>query len=192
MKLTASLYFALALCGGILAQQPPKNPGTTPKPEPKGVEVTLDGMKSTTPAAWQAEKPANLLRSYQFRIPHAEGDKYDAEVYILKSFTGSIDDNLARLKDMFVLPPDMPKDKAVVQSNMKLGKATLTMLDIQGTFLLKHLPIDQGAKETRPDYRMVAALWQSPDEALSIRLIGPKKTVDWRAKEFNEWLKNFK
>jgi hypothetical protein len=138
------------------------------------------------------EKPANLLRPYQFRIPHAEGDKHDAEVYVLKNVTGSTEENVNRLKDMFVLPTDMPKEKAVQQSSLKVGKANLTIVDVQGTFLLKHIPIDKAAKETRPDYRMIGVIWQSMDDSLAIRLIGPKKTVEWHAKEFNEWLKNFK
>ena len=190
MKAMASVCVVLALGVSALAQPQKKPP--EPKPEPKGVEVKLDGMTSAAPASWAPEKPANLLRSYQFRVPHVEGDKYDAEIYVLKNLTGSTDDNITRLKEMFVLPPDMPKEKAVQQSSQKLGKANLTIVDVQGTYLLKHIPIDKAAKETRPDYRMIAVIWQSMDESLGIRLIGPKKTVEWHSKEFHEWLKNFK
>jgi hypothetical protein len=191
MKAMASVGVILILCSVGLAQ-PQKKPPEPPKPEPKGIEVKLDGITSTTPASWVPEKPANLLRPYQFRIPHAEGDKHDAEVYVLKNVTGSTEENVNRLKDMFVLPTDMPKEKAVQQSSLKVGKANLTIVDVQGTFLLKHIPIDKAAKETRPDYRMIGVIWQSMDDSLAIRLIGPKKTVEWHAKEFNEWLKNFK
>ena len=190
MKTMASICVVLALCVGALAQPQKKPP--EPKPESKGIEVKLDGMSSIAPASWVPEKPANLLRAYQFRIPHAEGDKHDAEIYVLKNLTGSTEDNITRLKDMFVLPPEMPKEKAITQSSTKLGKANLTILDIQGTYLLKHIPIDKVAKETRPDYRMIAVIWQSMDDSLGIRLIGPKKTVEWHAKEFHNWIKNFK
>ena len=101
---------AVAFLVSWVSAQPPK------APEPaKGVEVVLDGLKSNAPGNWIQEKPANLLRSYQFRVPRADGDSEDAEVFILNTVQGSVEDNLTRWKDMFVLTSGMPKEKAMRQ-----------------------------------------------------------------------------
>jgi hypothetical protein len=172
---------------GVAHAEPPKD-----SPPVAPVEVTLDGLKATAPATWKAEKPANLLRPYQFKLPHANGDKEDATLFVLNTVHGTPQENIARWKDLFLLPTSMPKDKAVREFEIKNSKATLTCLDIQGTYHVKDKPIDQAVKEVKPDYRMIAALWVSKDNGYSIRLVGPKKTVEAHAKEFERWLRAFK
>jgi hypothetical protein len=174
----------IALAVLVAAAEPPK--------DAKPVEVVLDGLKSTTPGEWKAEKPSNLLRAYQFKVPRAVGDKEDGEVYVLTTVHGTPAENIARLKELFVLPTSLAKEKAVREWDIKNSKATLTCLDIQGTYYVKSKPVDTAAKEVRPDYRMIAAVWMSKDAAFSIRMVGPKKTVEAHAKEFDEWLHNFK
>ena len=174
----------IALAAMMAAAQPPQ--------EAKPVEVMLDGLKSTAPAEWKAEKPANLLRAYQFKVPRGVSDKEDAEVYVLTTVHGTPAENIARLKELFVPPTNLPKEKAVREWDFKNAKATLTCLDIQGTYYVKNKPIDTAVKEVRPDYRMIAAVWASKDASFSIRMVGPKKTVEAHAKEFEQWLRNFK
>jgi hypothetical protein len=159
---------------------------------PKPTEVTLDGLKSPAPAEWKSEKPPNLLRSYQFKVPHAVADKDDAEVYVLTTVHGTPAENIARLKELFVLPTSLPKEKALREWDIKNSKATLTCVDIQGTYYVKNKPIDTAVKEVRTDYRMIAAVWVSKEASYSIRMVGPKKTVEGHAKEFEQWLRNFK
>lgn len=176
----------------VALADPPKSPPATEPAAAKPTEVTLDGLKSTAPAAWKSEKPANLLRAYQFKVPRAVGDKEDGDVYVLTTVHGSPAENISRLKALFVLPTSMPKEKAVREWDIKNSKATLTCLDIQGTYYVKDKPIDAAVKEVRPDYRMIAAVWVSKDASYSIRMVGPKKTVEAHAKEFENWLRNFK
>ena len=177
----------MLLAAGVAAAEPPKS-----NPAPASIDVALDGLKATVPATWKPEKPANLLRPYQFKIPHADGDKDDAQLFVLNTVHGTPQENISRLKDLFLLPTSLPKDKAVREFEIKNAKATLTCLDIQGTYHVKDKPIDQAVKEVRPDYRMIAAVWVSKDASYSIRLIGPKKTIEAHAKEFEQWLRAFK
>ena len=185
------VLFATCLLGGWAEAQVSKAPPQPPQPS-KAVEVTLDGLKSITPSNWKAEKPANLLRPYQFRLPHVDGDKDDAAVFVLNTVQGTPEQNVERWKDLFVLATNVPREQALRQFNFKNEKATLTCLDIQGTYLVKHKPIDTAVKGSRPEYRMIAAVWRSKDNGYSIRLIGPKRTVEFYAKAFEQWLRNFK
>jgi len=180
----------LLLAAGTATAQPAK-PASQPD-QSKGTEVTIDGLKSVAPPAWKPEKPANRLRSRQFKIPKAAGDKEDAEVYILPEVGGKVEESFNGLKELFILPPDMPKSQAVKESKFVVGKATIYVLELQGTFRVKHIPIDQAVKEVKPDYRMLAVIWKSDQTSCSIRMVGPRKTVEAHTKEFENWLKNFK
>lgn len=188
---TATL--GLLLAAGFAFAQPTKPTASKDKAEPpKTTVVTLDGLKSAPPASWKAEKPDNLLRAYQFKAPRADGDKEDATVYVLTTVQGTPSDNIAMLKELFILPTSIPKDQAVREFQIKNSKATLTCIDIRGTYRVKNKPIDTAIKEVRPDYRMIAAVWVSKDASYAIRIIGPAKTVERHAKQFEEWLRNFK
>jgi hypothetical protein len=177
---------SLLLISAIATADPPKTEAS------KAVEVTLDGLTSTAPENWLAEKPANLLRSYQFKLPRTNGDKEDGMVFVLTTVHGTPKENIDMLKGLFVLPTSMTKDQAVREWEIKNSKATITCLDIQGTFRVKGKPIDEAVKEMRPDYRMVAAVWVSKEASYSIRMVGPKKTLAGHVKEFEQWLRNFK
>ncbi len=180
----------LALISGVALADPPQ--ASAPKEPGKPVAVTLDGLTSVVPASWQSVKPANLLRSHQFKIAKAVGDKEDGTVFVLTTVHGTPQENIAMLKGLFVLPTNMSKSEAVREWEIKNSKATLTCVDIQGTFYVKDKPVDVAVKEVRPDYRMIAAVWVSKDASYSIRMVGPKKTLEFHAKEFEQWLRNFK
>ena len=124
------VLFATCLLGGWAEAQVSKAPPQPPQPS-KAVEVTLDGLKSITPSNWKAEKPANLLRPYQFRLPRVDGDKDDAVIFVLNTVQGTPEQNIERWKDLFVLSTNVPKEQALRQFNFKNEKATLTCLDIQ-------------------------------------------------------------
>ena len=180
----------LFLLSGTAASQPAQ---AVSRPQPaKGTEVIIDGLKSETPSTWKAEKPANRLRSHQFKLPKAAGDKDDAELYILPEVGGKVEESFNNLKELFIPPPDMPKSQAVKESKFMVGKAAIYVLELQGTFRVKHIPIDQAVKEVKPDYRMLAVIWKSDQTSCSIRMVGPRKTVEAHAKEFENWLRGFK
>ena len=105
---------------------------------------------------------------------------------------GTAQENFARWKDLFVPPPGVPKADAAKEGKFQLGKATVSTIDVRGTYHVKHIPIDVAVKEVRPDYRMLGAFWESKDAKIAIRLIGPKKTVESHAKAFDAWLKSFR
>ncbi|MFL5341044.1 MAG: hypothetical protein ACJ8F7_12925 [Gemmataceae bacterium] len=179
---------AVLACGlGAVALAQP------PKAEPaKGTEVVIDGLKSVAPPTWKAEKPANRLRSYQFKLPHVPGDKEDAELYVTPEQPGTLADNLAQWKDLVLPSPDRPKSDTLKEGKSTVGKATLHWLDLQGTYHVKHIPIDQAVKEVKPDWRLVAVYWESKGAHSAIRLVGPRRTVEAHKAKFDEWLKNFK
>ena len=120
----------------------------------------------------------------------------DAELVIFffgEGSGGSKDDNIKRWKDTFVPPQGKSIDDASKVETFKVGKADVTYLDIQGTFLSKNPPFDPNAKtERKADYRRFGIFFACDGGPYFITLTGPAKTLEQNKKAFDEWLKNFK
>jgi hypothetical protein len=154
----------------------------------KGTVVTLGDLKSAAPAAWKSQPPANKFRANQFAVGDAE-----LVIFYFGGSGGSVDDNIKRWKAVFVPPEGKSIDDVSKLETFKVGKAELTYLDIQGTFLSKNPPFDPNAKtERKPDYRRLAVYFACEGGPYFIHLTGPAKTVEQNKKSFDDWLKNFK
>src|SRR3954447_5121322 len=78
-------------------------PAGDKKGEDGPVVVELDGLKSKAPADWQKQKPANRLRSHQFKLPKVQGDADDAELSISPQQRGPAEKRIETWKDLFEL-----------------------------------------------------------------------------------------
>ncbi len=160
--------------------------------EPKGTEVKLDKLSSTTPADWKSEKPMNRLRSHQFRLP-AVKDSQDAEVFIFPDLTKTVEENFTRYKDLFRPPEGKTVDDIAKIANIEVGKAKVAILDMEGTWLYKERPFDPKSKqEARPNSRVISVIFSTDDGNYLIRLSGPSATVTAHARAFYTWIKAFK
>ncbi len=197
------------LCLGLIACDSPTS--TTPQndTEPsvpnatseaqedgKGTVVTLAGLKSTTPATWEKQKPSNRLRKFQFKIPKVKGDKDDAEMVIFyfgKGGGGGVKANLNRWKGQFEAPKGKKLEDVTTLKEFKVGDAEVTKLDIYGTYLYKFPPFSPRAKIIRKEnYRRIGVIFSTDEGPYFITFTGPKKTVDANAKAFDKWIKAFK
>jgi hypothetical protein len=179
--------WALAFCIGTGAA------GRVEDKKEKGTVVELDDLRSGAPADWKEEAPSNQMRLAQFRLPHKDDDKYDAELVIFKGLGGSARDNVARWKGQFTPPSGKKIDDVAKVEEIKIGGHQAIYLDVQGDYLMKTRPFDPSDKgEKRPDYRLLAIHLNGPKTVYHIRLVGPAKTVEAYKKGFEEWLKNFK
>lgn len=157
--------------------------------------VTLDGLKSETPKTWKPGE-ATKFRYYQAALPAAKGDSTDAELvvfYFGKGGGGGIEENLKRWKGMFKAPEGKSLEDLSKVEKFEVGKVPVTYLDVKGTYLFKSAPFNPNAKtEARPNQRMLAVIFESPDGPYFIRVTGPEATVESHKKDFDSWLKNFK
>jgi hypothetical protein len=155
----------------------------------KGIVITLGAVKSTAPADWKNQAPANKFRAYQFAV----GDAELVIFYFGEGGGGSPNDNVTRWKSQFVPPDGKTIDEASKVEKLKVGKAELTYVDIHGTFLSKNPPFDPNAKtERKSNYRRLGVYFATEGGPYFITLTGPAKTVEQSKKGFDDWLKNFK
>lgn len=159
----------------------------------KGTEVKVGGLKAMAPADWKSEKPANLLRSYQFQLPGAK-DLPGAEVAVFPESHPSPEKNFPKWKVQFVPPEGKTIDDVSKTSKWDVKGATVTVLDVSGvTWRYKAAPNDPKAKEMLLDnHRVVWVIVAEDSEATHIRLSGPAKSVDARFAEFEKWVKSLK
>jgi hypothetical protein len=158
----------------------------------QGTLVKVGTLKGTTPADWKKEKPSNLLRSYQFKLPGAM-DHPDAEVAVFPESHPSTEKNFPKWKTQFVPPEGKTADDISKTGKWEVKGATVNYLDITGTWKYKERPQDPASKEMLlDDYRVIWVIVAEKDEATHIRLSGPAVSVEKQLKAFEEWVKGLK
>ncbi len=156
----------------------------------KGAAVKVGKRSAAPPAGWKAEKPANRLRSYQFKLP---GDGGDAELIVMPDSNPDPEKSFPRWKAGFVPPEGKTVDDLSKTGKFEVAGATVDVLDVTGTWKYKERPFDPKSKEEmRENYRVVWAIVADKDEAVHVRVSGPKETVDKHYPAVEGWLKALK
>src|SRR5262245_35319745 len=124
------------------------------KKEEKGKEIELDGLKAAIPGSWKQEKPDNLLRKLQFRLPKVKDDKEDAILFITKDISGSAEANVKRWKEQIIPPEGKTTDDVVKVTEIKIGDVKSPYVDGSGTYKDNPRPNDPSSKTVlRAGYR---------------------------------------
>jgi hypothetical protein len=166
------------------------------KADDKPVVVKLAKLSATAPADWKSEKPANLLRKYQFKLPGAK-DHPEAELTIMGESKPGADKNFPGWKATFEVPEGKTIDDISKTAKWDVPGATVNVLDITGTWKYKERPLDTKVK-LLDDWRVIWVIVEEKDksgelvEAHHFRLSGPAVTVGEHAKAFEKWVKSFK
>lgn len=159
--------------------------------KPKPVEVS--GLKADPPATWKAEKPDNLLRSHQFKLPSDDKGFADAELTVSPKSSDNVAKKFDEWKAQFT-PPDGTKAEDVTKTGtFEVGGAKVHVLDVTGTWKFKERPFDPKSKEQiKPEYRAVWVIVVGKDDTTHLRLSGPQGVVGKHYPEFEKWLKGLK
>jgi hypothetical protein len=155
--------------------------------------VKVGTLSAAPPKDWKAEKPANRLRSHQFKLPSGEEGVADAEVIVSPEAKPKPEQSFPGWKNQFVPPDGKALDDVAKESKAEVGGATLHTLDVAGTWRYKERPFDPRSKEEmRPEYRVIWVLVVQKDEATYVRFSGRQKVVEKHKKAFDDWLKSLK
>lgn len=156
--------------------------------------IMINKLKAAAPASWKAEKPANRLRSYQFKLSGATAADPAGELYVMPNSNPDHTKYFPRWKSDFVVPEGKSIDDMSRTSQFEIaGGTTVHILDIQGTWRYKERPFDPRSKvEERPGSRVVWAVVAGPDEATHLRMSGPAPVINKHYDSFISWLKSLK
>ena len=178
MKSLAACFLLIAPLA--LAADPPKS-------------VKFGPLSAAPPAEWKVEKPANRLRSHQFKLPAGEDGFADAEVIVMPESKPKPEQSYPGWKAQFTPPDGKTIEDVAKESKAEITGATMHVLDVRGTWQYKERPFDPKSKvEMKPEYRAVWVIVALKDEATHVRLSGPEKVVEKHKEAFDAWLKGMK
>jgi hypothetical protein len=147
-------------------------------------------LRLKSPDGWISERPSSSMRVSQYQLPAAPGDAEAASLvvyYFGPGQGGSVDANLERWIGQIQTPDGRSsKDKAKTESTTVNGMK-VTLLDVAGTYAGGDMG-GGGATQSKPNYRMRAAVIETPKGAYFIKLVGPEKTVSRWDQAFREFV----
>jgi hypothetical protein len=131
----------------------------------------------SAPAGWKHRPGASAMRVAEFVVPRVANDAEDAEaiVYYFGGSGGSVDANIDRWVSQFrnATGGAVPTP---VRKSFASGSLKITAIDVSGTYVAETRP---GSNErfNKPNFRMYAAVVETPKGPYFIKLTGPSRTV---------------
>jgi hypothetical protein len=158
--------------------------------DPHGVPARGAGPSVVfdAPPGWTAQAPTSSMRAAQLRVPRAPGDGEDAEVVVFwfGGGGGSVEANLERWYGQFTRPDGKAsRDAAKVTTSGATGLG-VTRVEIDGTYAAGMMPGSDG--RSHPNWRMIAAVVQTPSGPVFARLLGPDASVRAAAADFDAYV----
>ena len=145
------------------------------------------------PDAWVTEKPTSTMRVAQYKLPKAEGDAEDASLvlyYFGAAQGGTTQANIDRWIGQMQQPDgSASKDKAKTD-NLTVNGLKVSTVDVIGTYTAEMSP-GSGDRHNNADYRLRAAVIETPKGNYFAKLIGPAKTIARWDQAFVDYLKSF-
>lgn len=149
-------------------------------------------LKFRVPPGWVEEQRTSSMRLAQYRLPKAEGDTEDASVVLYYfgqgqggSTTANIERWLAQMKQ-----EDGAAANGGKMVTTETGGLKMTTVDVSGTYVAETAP-GSGTFHNKPNYRLRAAVVETPNGSYFVKLVGPEKTVAQWNDSFDTYIKSF-
>ena len=136
------------------------------------------------PVEWTQESVSSPMRLAQFTLPRADGDVEDAElvVFYFGGSGGTVEANLQRWTNQMVQPDGRPSADVATTTSFTIENAEVeealpvTLLDVPGTYAAVVRP-GSGMRYHKPNFRLKAAVVETPAGPYFFKLTGPDRTV---------------
>ena len=171
------------IVAGTAAAQPPA------AEDMRAFAIAGGTLSLEAPSGWKRVPPKSGIVETEFAIPSA-GEGMPAGRMTVMGAGGSVQANVDRWYGQFTQPDgSATKDKASTKT-LKLAGSTVTMVDVAGTYKdMPGGPFAGGKVIDRPDYRMLAAIIETPDAGSHfIKFYGPAATVAKEADGFRKMI----
>jgi hypothetical protein len=160
--------------------------GLTAAPAAEPFTIAGGSLSLEAPAGFERVKPKSGMVETEFAIP-SEGDSPAGRMTVMGA-GGSIEDNIDRWCGQFAQPDGGDTKAKVTRKSFKVAGCTATLVDLPGTYLDKPGgPFAGGPTVQRPDYRMLAAIVETPEAGnYFLKFYGPAATVEKHAAGFQK------
>lgn len=145
------------------------------------------------PDGWMTEHPSSNMRVAQYKLPKVEGDNEDASLvvyYFGATQGGSVQANIDRwISQMQQTDGSAAKDNAKTET-MIVNGLKVTTVDVGGTYTAEMAP-GSGTMHNDANYRLRAAVIETPKGNYFLKLVGPAKTVVRWDLAYTSYVKSF-
>lgn len=189
------LFVATVLLAALTASLACANKGSTAvsSKQQSNAQSASGELKFKVPDAWVTEKPSSSMRVGQYKLPKAEGDKEDA-LLVLYFFGatqgGTAQANIDRWIGQMQQPDGSDSKSKAKTENLTVNGLKVSTVDVTGIYTAEMAPGSQ-TFHNDANYRLRAAVIETPKGNYFVKLAGPEKTVARWDKEYNDYLKSF-
>jgi len=145
------------------------------------------------PNGWVTEKPSSTMRVAQYKLPKTEGDSEDALLvlyYFGATQGGTAQANIDRWISQMQQPDgSATKDKAKTET-ITVNGLKITTVDVSGTYTAEMAP-GSDTKHNDANYRLPAAVVETPKGNYFLKLVGPAKTMGRWEQSVTDFVKSF-
>ena len=150
-------------------------------------------LRFKAPDGWTTEKSSLSMRVAQYKLPKAEGDKEDASLvlyYFGASQGGSAQANIDRWIGQMQQPDGSDSKTKSRTDSLTVNGLKVTTVDVTGTYTAEMAP-GSGTFHNDENYRLRAAVIETPKGNYFVKLAGPAKTIARWDQSYNDYLKSF-
>jgi len=158
------------------------------------IGLVIAALTYTAPAAWHTRPPASSTRVAEFVVPKAAGDAEDAELiiyYFGAGGGGGADANIDRWISQVQQPDGSDSKAKAKRADRTISGLKVTTVDVSGTYTAEVRP-GSADHYNKPDYRVCAAVVETPQGAYYIKMTGPTKTVGATQADYEKFLSSLK
>lgn len=165
-------------------------PAIEAAPEARVFTIADRGFSLQAPAGWQRVQPKSGIVETEFAIPSegaaADGTPAQPGRMTVMGAGGTVQANIDRWYGQFTQPDGSETKTKATSKKLDLAGCKVTLVDIPGTYKdSPGGPFAGGRAIERPDYRMLAAIVETPDRGNHfLKFYGPAKTVTAHADGF--------
>ena len=150
-------------------------------------------LRFKAPDGWTTEKATSSMRVAQYKLPKAEGDKEDASLVLYffgASQGGTPQANIDRWIGQMQQPDGSDSKTKAKTENLTVNGLKVTSVDVTGTYQAEMAP-GSGSFHNDDNYRLRAAVIETPKGNYFVKLAGPAKTIARWDQSYNDYLKSF-
>ena len=192
-----SIMCAAVLVAGLLASSACSSKGTASVPTSQSNAAQSNSqatgeLRYKAPDGWVKEQTTSSMRVAQYKLPKTEGDPEDA-LLVLYFFGptqgGAVQANIDRWISQMQQPDgSASKDKARTETSTVNG-LKITSVDVSGTYTAEMAPGTPGQRNDA-NYRMRAAVVETPKGNYFLKIVGPAKTMDHWEQSVTDFVKS--
>ena len=187
-----AVSLCVVLAGWACSRQ--SSSATSPQTNSNQSNASASGdLKFKAPDTWITEKPTSSMRVAQYKLPKTEGDKEDASLvlyYFGANAGGGTQANIDRWIGQ-VQQADGSDSKSKARTDtMTVNGLKVSTVDVTGIYTAEMAP-GSGTFHNDADYRLRAAVIETPKGNYFVKLAGPAKTIARWDQEYDDYLKSF-